>query len=92
VALAALPLETLLHEGRHLSQDAWAALLHALGSLAFVGGRLVRALGGLLPVAIDAYVSIPLRIEEALARRALDDPRPLAEESTAGSTPEEATT
>jgi hypothetical protein len=92
VALAALPLETLLHEGRHLSQDAWAALLHALGSLAFVGVRLVRALGALLPVAIDAYVSIPLRIEEALARRALDDPRPLAEESTAGSTPEEATT
>jgi hypothetical protein len=92
VALTALPLETLLHEGRLVLQDGWARLLGGVGSIALVAARLVRAIGALLPVAIDAYVSIPLRIEEAMARRAMEDPQTSAEEPVAGSTPEEATT
>jgi hypothetical protein len=75
IAGAALPLETLLHDGRHVLEMGLVGLLRGLGGLASGAGRLVGALGALLPSAIDAYVSIPLRLETALARKRADGER-----------------
>ncbi|MEN8161348.1 MAG: hypothetical protein ABFS41_14860, partial [Myxococcota bacterium] len=69
VAAAALPLETLLHDGRHVAEMGLAGLLRGLAALAIAAGRLASALGALLPSLLDAYVSIPLRIEATLARK-----------------------
>jgi hypothetical protein len=66
VALAALPLEMFLDNGRHVVMHACALLMGTLGSLAFVAGRTAHTLIAALPSLYDAYVSIPLRIERAL--------------------------
>jgi hypothetical protein len=79
VALAALPLEMFLDNGRHVAMHASALAMGGLGSLAFVAGRMAHTLIGALPSLYDAYVSIPLRIERAVksapARRRVVDAR-----------------
>ncbi len=66
VALAAVPLEMFLDNGRHVAMHASAVVLSGIGSLAYVGGRAARTVIELIPSLYDAYVSIPLRIERAL--------------------------
>jgi hypothetical protein len=66
VALAAVPLEMFLDNGRHVAMHASAIVLSGLGSLAYVGGRAARTVIELIPSLYDAYVSVPLRIERAL--------------------------
>lgn len=79
VALAALPLEMFLDNGRHVAVHVCALLVSGLGSLAFVAGRTAQTLIAALPSLYDAYVSIPLRIERALksapSRRRVVDAR-----------------
>jgi hypothetical protein len=70
VALAALPLETLLDSGRHAGVALAAWGVGGMGSLAFVLARAARAVANVLPSAYDVYVSVPLRIERWLARPA----------------------
>jgi hypothetical protein len=72
VALAAVPLEMFLDNGRHVAMHASALVISALGSLAFVAGRVARTLIDLLPSLYDAYVSIPLRIERAMKNAPLE--------------------
>lgn len=68
VALAAVPLDTLLESGRHACVVLAAWLASAAGSLAYLAARTVRALAHVLPSAYDVYVSVPLRIERWLAK------------------------
>jgi hypothetical protein len=68
VALAAVPLEHLLDSGRPVAMSAAAFLASGLGSCAFVGARMVRAVANVLPSVYDVYVSVPLRLERRLAR------------------------
>ena len=84
VALAAVPLEHLLDSGRPVAMSAAAFLASGLGSCAFVGARMVRAVANVLPSVYDVYVSVPLRIERWLARpRAPGLTRPHARSSAA---------
>jgi hypothetical protein len=87
VALAAVPLEMFLDNGRHVGTHAGALLVGALGSLAFVAGRTARTLSDVLPSLYDAYVSIPLRIERAVksapSRRRVEASRKVREEGAA---------
>jgi len=77
LALAAVPLETFLDNGRLVAMTASALLVSGLGSLALVGARTARTVAEVLPSLYDAYVSIPLRIERAVrsapARRRVVD-------------------
>jgi hypothetical protein len=79
IALAALPLETFLDNGRLLVIQAGSLLVSGLGSLAWLVARTARVLGDALPSLYDAYVSIPLRIERAVksapARRRVAEAR-----------------
>ena len=79
LALAAVPLETLLDNGRHVAMRAAALGSSALGSAAFALARAARVLGEVLGSLYDAYVSIPLRMERALksgsSRRRLAEAR-----------------
>jgi len=87
IALAAVPLEMFLDNGRHVAAHASALLVGGLGSLAFVAGRTARTLSDVLPSLYDAYVSIPLRIERAVksapSRRRVEAGRDLREEGAA---------
>ena len=89
VAMAAVPLEMFLDNGRHVAMYASALVMSGIGSLAFVAGRAARTLIDLLPSLYDAYVSIPLRIERALKsapaerRRASDARMKVREEGAA---------
>ena len=87
IALAAVPLEMFLDNGRHVAAHASALLVGGLGSLAFVVGRTARTLSDVLPSLYDAYVSIPLRIERAVksapSRRRVEAGRDLREEGAA---------
>jgi hypothetical protein len=75
IALAALPLDTFLDNGRLVVLHASGLAMSGLGSLAAAAARTARTLGDVLPSVYDAYVSIPLRIERAVksapARRRL---------------------
>jgi hypothetical protein len=70
VALAAVPLDTLLDSGRHAGVALAAWWVGALGSLCFLAARCVRAVASVLPSLYDVYVSVPLRLERWLARPA----------------------
>ena len=85
IALAAMPLEMFLDNGRHVAMHACALLVGGLGSLAFVAGRAARTVIDALPSLYDVYVSIPLRIERAVKsaparRRVVDAARKAHEE------------
>ena len=73
VAMVAIPLEMLLDSSRHVLVYLAALLASGVGSLAFVAARAARALAHVLPSVYDAYVSVPLRIERALKRRAQEE-------------------
>jgi len=68
VALAAVPLDTLLDSGRHAGVALAAWLVSGAGSIAFLLARATRAIANVLPSVYDVYVSLPLRIERWLAR------------------------
>lgn len=68
VALAAVPLDTLLDSGRHAGVALAAWLMSGAAALAFLLARATRALANVLPSVYDVYVSVPLRIERWLAR------------------------
>ena len=72
VALAAVPLDTVLVSGRHAGVALAAWLVSGAGVLAFLLARATRAIANVLPSVYDVYVSVPLRIERWLAR----PPRP----------------
>jgi hypothetical protein len=85
VALAAVPLEMFLDNGRHVAAQGSALAIGALGSLAFVTGRASRTLVEVAASLFDVYVSIPLRIERALksaSRRRSDERLAAHEEAT----------
>jgi ElaB/YqjD/DUF883 family membrane-anchored ribosome-binding protein len=67
VAMVAIPLEMLLDSSRHVLVYLAAHLASGAGSLAFVASRVARTLANVLPSVYDVYVSVPLRIERALA-------------------------
>jgi len=84
VALAAVPLDTLLDSGRHACVALAAWLVSGAGSLAYLVARTARAIANVLPSVYDVYVSVPLRIERWLARpRAPGLTRPHARSSAA---------
>jgi hypothetical protein len=84
VALAAVPLDTLLDSGRHACVALAAWLVGGAGSLSYLLARTTRALAGVLPSVYDVYVSVPLRLERWLARpRAPGLTRPHARPTTA---------
>lgn len=75
LALVAVPLEMLLDSGRHVLAGLGVFLLHALGNVARIAGRVAGQLAAILASLYDVYIAVPLRIEGwARSRRDWEDP------------------
>lgn len=66
LAMAAIPLESLLDSGRHVAARLAVGLLHGAGHLAAGLAHTARFFAAAAPSLYDVYVSIPLRVERAL--------------------------
>jgi len=69
LAMVAIPLEMLLDSGRHVLSAAVVLLLQGLACLGRAGSHSASALAKMLTSLYEVYISIPVRIENALRGR-----------------------
>ncbi len=64
LAMVAIPLEMLIDSSRHVLTTLMVFLLHAIGLLSQILGRIFGHISGALNSVYDVYIAIPLRIEK----------------------------
>jgi hypothetical protein len=69
LAMVAVPLEMLLDSGRFALAGLAVALLHAVGQLAQICGRIASHASALLASLYDVYIALPLRLESWIQSR-----------------------
>ncbi len=69
LAMVAIPLEMLIDSSRHVLTTFMVFLLHAIGLLSQILGRIFGHISGALNSVYDVYIAIPLRVERIFGGR-----------------------
>ncbi len=69
LAMVAIPLEMLIDSSRHVLTTLIVFLLHAIGLLSQILGRIFGHISGALNSVYDVYIAVPLRVERIFGGR-----------------------